>query len=153
MNYKDALAIAIEIQSFYIPYAQEIDITGSLRRKDYIITDINIVIMLDFECYNFYEVFLKLAEYFAIKKSTLDVKVRVWYGEPENWGFLLAKTTGHPEYTPKELEGLWISQGYEEKDESLYRGDELMFVSSEEQLYNLLDLPFVAPWFNGFENS
>jgi DNA polymerase/3'-5' exonuclease PolX len=152
MNYKEALAIAIEIQSFYIPYAQEIDITGSLRRKDYIITDIDLVIMLDSKPEEFYDVFLKLAEYFAIKKSTLDVKVRVWYGQPENWGFLLVKTTGHPEYTPKELEGLWISQGYEEKDEFLYRGDEQMVVFSEKELYCILDLPFVAPWFSGFEN-
>jgi len=153
MNYKEALAIAIEIQLFYIPYSSEIEITGSIRRKDPIITDIDIVVMLDSESYKFHNVFLKLAEYFAIKKSTLDVRVRVWYGEPDNWGFLLAKTTGHLQYPPKELEDLWVSLGYEEKDEFLYRRDELMSVSSEEQLYILLDLPFVAPWFCGFKDS
>ena len=153
MNYKEALAIAIEIQSFYIPYAQEIDITGSLRRKDYIITDIDFVIMLDSKPEEFYDVFLKLAEYFALKKSTDDVKVKVWYGEPDNWGFLLAKTTGHFHYTPYELENLWVTQGYEEKDEYLYKGDKMISISSEGDLYRLLDLPFVAPWFNGFENS
>lgn len=153
MNKKEALETALEIQSFYLPYATEIEITGSIRRKESEITDFNVVVMLEEECYKFYDVFLKLAEYFAIKKSTDSVKVKVWYGEPDNWGFLLAKTTGHFHYTPYELENLWITQGYEEKDEYLYKGDKMMSISSEEQLYRLLDLPFVAPWFYGFENS
>ena len=157
MNYKESLEAALEIQLFYMPYSYRVKIAGSIRRKDPIIKDIDIVVILKPGYFELINKYLTLAEKLVeIKGKTQSIdnrRVRAWFAKTENWGFLLAKATGHPDYSPKELEEIWVSQGYEEKDGCLYKGDNLMFVPSEEKLYELLGLSYEAPLFDGPDYS
>jgi len=149
MKLEEAQVIAEKIKAYLEPHCEEIEIAGSIRRKDPIIKDIDIVLILKPKFYRLIDIFPKLSVKLSAKidrsQSSEDLRIRVWFAQHENWGFLLAKTTGHVDYTPQELEGLWVSQGYEEKDEFLYKGDKLLWIGDESDLYMLLGISFLEP--------
>lgn len=149
MEYNKALEIAEKTKTLLAPYCERIEIAGSIRRKEPTIKDIDIVLILKPKFYRLIDIFPKLSVKLSAKidrsQSSEDLRIRVWFAQHENWGFLLAKTTGHVDYTPQELEGLWVSQGYEEKDEFLYKGDELLWIGDESDLYMLLGISFLEP--------
>jgi DNA polymerase/3'-5' exonuclease PolX len=63
----------------------------------------------------------------------------------DNWGLQLAIRTCSADYSHYELAARWSRLGYRSANAILTRGDEVVHVREEEDLFRLIGLPWVPP--------
>lgn len=72
------------------------------------------------------------------------VKVDLFTATLDNWGYIFAIRTGSAEFS-QSLAWRWKKMGYEGQDGMLTRFGKPLPLKEERDLFNLLQLPFVAP--------
>lgn len=63
----------------------------------------------------------------------------------ENWGYIMAIRTGSATYSHERLAKTWVKKGYKGKEGYLYKGNTMVPVREEKELFMLLDIPYVEP--------
>lgn len=72
------------------------------------------------------------------------VKVDLFTATPDNWGYILAIRTGSAEFS-QSLAWRWKKMGYEGQEGMLTKFGKPLPLREERDLFDLLQLPFVAP--------
>jgi len=162
----DALKIAIEAREILRPHCERVEIAGSIRRNKPEVGDIEIVaIPLPYETGLFESGIATVVNQWTKVKGELEYigrpKIKkckytqrilpsgmvldLFFAEPENWGYIYAIRTGSVEYS-KTLAQRWNQLGYHGDEGYLWRtGGHIVTVREEEDLFNLLKIPFCPP--------
>lgn len=63
----------------------------------------------------------------------------------KNWGNILAIRTGSADFSYKVLASGWVKAGYKSKNGILIKKGQEAICREEEDLFNLIGIPFVEP--------
>ena len=155
MKLKEAMGIANEVYYRLKPYCQKIVVVGSIRRQKDNVRDIDIVLVPA----NPWELNRTIS---ALGPSSVagekmkrvsykGTQVDVYSATPENWGTLLLIRTGSKENNirlckqAKRLGMKLKANG----DGVIGKDGRLIPIESEEQIYQVLRLPYQQPWERG----
>lgn len=157
MKYEEAKKIAERVKEELAPHCERIVIAGSIRRKKPEVKDIEIVaIPKPYDVGIFESGIATVVKKWKKIKGELPCKytqrllpegimLDFFIAEPDNWGNILAIRTGSAEYSHRILASEWVSQGYRSEGGYLYKKEGKISLPEEENLFNLLGLPFVPP--------
>ena len=163
MKLEDVLPIAQRVKATLEPYCERIEIAGSVRRRKAEVKDLEIVAIPKVMKTGLFDSvmerhpgFCKAVEQWpAIKgkptgkytQRTLPegLVLDLFMAEANNWGLILAIRTGSADYSHRVLAGGWVRHGLKSAEGHLYRGDELLVVKEEEDLFRLSGVKWVEP--------
>lgn len=168
MILSEAEAIARRCVETLRPYCDRIEIAGSIRRRKPEPGDIEIVAIP-----NGYELRDMLEEVvetgrdprFAPAVESLGTVLKgnphsgrfiqvalpegitldLFLATPENWGLIFAMRTGPAEYSHRVLACGWVMKGYHSIDGMLCTVGHKVPVHEEEDLFNLIGVPWIPP--------
>lgn len=149
------------------PYCDKIEIAGSIRRQRPEVGDVDIVCIphglegrehLISRCRqkgNLVRHGLQYVEFLYVVPSLGTVQLDLWFAHagkmdlftttPSNWGMLLLARTGSKEHNVK-LASLAKAKGFTfSPHEGLKRGDAIVASRTEEEIFAVLGLHFIAP--------
>jgi len=162
MTYVEALPVAEHVRDLLAPHCERISIGGSIRRQKPTVKDIEIIcIPKPYDIGLFASGIAPVVEQWPKVKGELPCKytqrllpggkhhahiaLDLFMCEADNWGLILALRTGPGDWNqhwllPKLARvGLTMRGGY------LWRGSEQIRVREEEDLFSILNHPFVEP--------
>ena len=157
MKNEQALEIAEKTKALLAPYCERIEIAGSIRRKKPEVKDIEVVaIPKPYDIGLFESGIATVVKQWKKVKGELPckytqrilpegIKLDLFFAEPDNWGNIYAMRTGSAEYSHLVLASRWSSKGYKSDGGYLYKDGERIAVREEEDLFKLLDMPYVEP--------
>ncbi len=165
MIYKKAVKIAQKYKELFFPFCERIEIAGSIRREKPIIGDIELVVIPKkitkrVDLFKDAEIvspeFISLVSSFEKIKGEPTgkytqcllpegIKLDIFIATPENWGFILAIRTGSAAYSHKILGTAWVKKGYHSENGTLCKFGLPVAVPEEEDLFRILELPFLHP--------
>lgn len=130
-------------------YCEKIKIVGSIRRKKKECRDIDLVLLAKPE--QLWNLLLKLKK---LSKSVVDGKqvkrviykgeqIDLYFATPETWGVLILIRTGSAQHNIK-LSMIARKKGMKLTHKGLIK-DEKNISSTEQEIFNLLDLTYVPP--------
>lgn len=160
MKLEQALPIAEKTLELIRPHCFQAEIAGSIRRRKSEVKDIEIVcIAKPYErgllesglatVVNQWDKVKGEMIYGKVKYTQRilpeGIKLDLFFATPENWGLIYAIRTGSADYSHKVLARGWVRQGYRSEGGYLMKGDEQINVFEEEDLFQLIRIPWVAP--------
>ena len=155
MKLKEAEAIASEVYYWLKPYCEKIVVAGSIRRQKGEIKDIDIVLIpadawgLDKEIDHLGSSILDGEKLRRVEYN--GTQVDIYYANPKTWATLLLIRTGSKESNIR-LCSQAKSLGMKLKangDGIIGVDGHLIPIESEEQVYQILGLPYQEPWERG----
>lgn len=162
MKYEEALIIAEKVKAQLAPHCDRIEIAGSIRRKKPEVKDIEIVaIPKPYDVGLFESGIATVVKQWEKVKGELPckytqrilpegIKLDLFFAERENWGNIFAMRTGSKEYSHRVLATEWVSQGYKSEGGYLFANGKKLAILEEEDLFELLGLPYVEPELRSF---
>lgn len=162
MKLEQALEIAERIKSLLEPHCERIEIAGSIRRKKPNVKDVEIVaIPKPFDTGLFESGIATVVNQWQKVKGELPckytqrilpdgIKLDLFFAERDNWGLIYAIRTGSADYSHKVLATEWVKRGYKSKGGHLVSNGEKIAVLEEEDLFNLIRIPFTEPELRNF---
>jgi DNA polymerase/3'-5' exonuclease PolX len=159
MKYKEALKIAEKVKAELAPHCERIEIAGSIRRKKPEVKDIEIVaIPKPYDIGLFESGITPVVNQWKKIKGELPCKytqrilpegivLDLFFAERENWGNIFAIRTGSADYSHKVLATEWVMRGYKSEGGYLYTNGERISILEEEDLFKLIEVPYVEPEF------
>lgn len=157
MIYEQALAIAEKAKALLAPHCERIEIAGSIRRKKPEVKDIEIVaIPKPYDIGLFESGIATVVKQWEKVKGELPckytqrilpegIKLDLFFADRENWGLIFAMRTGSADYSHRILASQWVSLGYKSEGGHLYTNGNKIAVTEEEDLFELLGLPYAEP--------
>ena len=73
------------------------------------------------------------------------IALDLFFADRENWGNIFAMRTGSADYSHKTLASQWVSLGYKSEDGYLHKDGKKISIPEEEDLFKLIELPYVVP--------
>jgi DNA polymerase/3'-5' exonuclease PolX len=155
--YEQALRIAEATLEQLRPHCIRAEIAGSIRRKKAEVGDIEIVIIpKPFELGLFESGIASVVNKWEKVRGELPCKytqrilpegiaLDLFFAEESNWGNIFAIRTGSADYSHKVLATQWVKCGFKSIDGHLWREDEQYSLCEEEDLFQLIGIPYVAP--------
>lgn len=162
MKYEEAFEIAEKVKALLSPHCERIEIAGSIRRKKPDVKDIEIVaIPKPFEIGLFESGIATVVNQWQKVKGELPckytqrilpegIKLDLFFAERGNWGLIYAIRTGSADYSHKVLATEWVKRGYKSEGGYLVANGKQIAVPEEEDLFNRIGVPFVAPELRSF---
>lgn len=157
MNLEEATALANEIVALLAPHCDRIQIAGSIRRQHPFPGDIEIVCIPKYDIVRSRQ-FVELVDSWekvrgdartgkATQRIYKQQKVDIFMCGPENWGYIFAIRTGSAGFSHLTLARRWVQCGLRGIEGQLVRvkDNTPISVREEEDLFKLLNLPFVEP--------
>ena len=153
----EALPIAEDLVRQLEPHCERLEIAGSIRRRRPEVGDIEIVaIPKPYGVGLFESGIAKVVNQWPKVKGELPclytqrvlpqgIKLDLFFATVDNWGLQLAIRTGSADYSHHALAARWSRLGYRSANAILTRGDEVVQVREEEDLFRLIGLPWVPP--------
>ena len=157
MIYEQALEIAEKVKARLAPHCDRIEIAGSIRRKKPFVKEIEIVaIPKPYDIGLFESGIATVVNQWPKVRGELPckytqrilpegIKLDLFFAERDNWGIIFVMRTGSANYSYLELALRWSYMGYKCEGGYLYKNAERIDISKEEDLFKLLDLPYVEP--------
>ena len=159
MQYELAKKMADKYLNILKPYCDRIEIAGSIRRKKKNdIKDVEIVLIpKGSKLLQFKETVEKWRKIkgeaigkYTQRQTEDGVILDIFIANKNNWGLIFAIRTGSAEYSHKVLANGWVSRGYNSKDGVLIPSEKIplkekVFIYEEEDLFNLIGIPYVEP--------
>ena len=157
MEYNKALEIAEKTKAQLAPYCERIEIAGSIRRKKPDVGDIEIVAIPKPYAIGLFESGIvpvvnqwekikgELPCKYTQRMLPEGIKLDLFFADKENWANIFAIRTGSAEYSHRRLAAEWVSQGYKSEGGYLYKNGEKIILPEEEDLFELLHIPYVEP--------
>lgn len=159
MIYENAKKIADNIVEQLKPHCQRIEIAGSIRRKKSEVKDIEIVLIpKPFETGLFESGIASIINKWQKVKGEINqntkytqrilpegIKVDIFFANEKNWGLIFAIRTGSAEFSHKVLAVNWVKKGYKSIDGYLTKDGQVIFISEEKDLFDLLEIPYIEP--------
>lgn len=160
MKYEEILPIAERALELISPHCFRAVIGGSIRRGAPDCKDIEVIIIVrPFErgllesglatVVNKWEKVKGEMIYGKVKYTQRilpeGVKLDLFFATPENWGLVLATRTGSSSFSKYKLAYRWSRLGYKSIDGYLTKDGARIDVREEEDLFRLLNIPFVEP--------
>jgi DNA polymerase/3'-5' exonuclease PolX len=157
MKYEKAIIIANKIKAQLEPHCERIEIAGSIRRKKSEVKDIEIVaIPKPYGTELFESGIATIVNQWQKVKGELPckytqrilpegIKLDLFFAERDNWGNTYAMRTGSADYSHLKLASRWKFMGYISKDGFLHRDNQKIVLREEEDLFNLLCMPYCEP--------
>lgn len=157
MEYKKALEIAESVKALLAPHCDRIEIAGSIRREKPEVKDIEIVaIPKPYDTGLFESGIATVINQWPKVRGELPCKytqrtlpegiaLDLFFATPENWGLIYAIRTGSADYSHKVLANGWVKAGYKSQDGYLTLYDRRIEVREEQDLFDLIKIPFVEP--------
>ena len=157
MKLSNAKNIAEKIKAELAPHCERIEIAGSIRRRKPEVKDIEIVaIPKPYNIGLFESGIATVVNQWQKVKGELPckytqrvlpegIKLDLFFAEHDNWGNIYAMRTGSANYSHLELASRWKFMGYKSKNGFLYNDTEKIVLREEEDLFKLLNMPFVDP--------
>ncbi|MBM7624643.1 DNA polymerase/3'-5' exonuclease PolX [Sporohalobacter salinus] len=132
----------------------KVEIVGSLRRKEELISDLDLLVVTD----DFNQVSEVMKEIPIVTKvlaeteeklklaSKSSIPIEIFFVSEDEFYSTLIATTGNQEHY-KSLIELAAKKGYRLDNTGVYElsSDEAQEINSEEEIYQLLDLPYIIP--------
>jgi len=174
MRLKLAEALATEWVKKLHPFCERIQIAGSIRRQQENVKDIEILCIPKvqevatlfgpgkmerhlgfsdaiYSAVRANEVSIMKGDVMAGKYVQIYlmehyINIDLFTAVPENWGHILAIRTGPPDYSHRVLGHAWSSLGYHSEEGMLMSNDRKVPIPEEQDLFNLLKLPYTEPW-------
>ena len=162
MKYEEAIEIAEKVKALLLPHCERVEIAGSVRRKKTDVKDIEIVaIPKPFDTGLFESGIATIVNKWQKVKGELPckytqrilpegIKLDLFFAERGNWGLIYAIRTGSAEYSHKVLATGWVKRGYKSEGGYLAANGKQIAVPEEEDLFNRIGVPFIAPELRGF---
>lgn len=169
MNLESAHAIAERARCVLAPWCDRIAIAGSIRRKKPEVGDIELVAIPTASIIR-RDLWGEIVEVqrdhrFAKAVRSLGLVLKgdpssgryiqlhlpdgialdLFLATPENWGLILAIRTGSADYSHRVLASGWVRAGYHSIGGMLCTRFHKVPVREEEDLFNLIGLPWAAP--------
>tara|TARA_B100001989_G_C24541391_1_gene467773 strand:+ start:268 stop:1992 length:1725 start_codon:yes stop_codon:yes gene_type:complete len=135
-----------------LPEVLELDLAGSLRRRKETVKDIDIVVSTEepkavMNAFVNHPLVHEIIAHGDTKSSvTLDsgINIDLRTVTPEQYAYALLHFTGSKEHNTV-MRSRAKDKGLKLNEYGLFRGEERIHASSEEEIYGLLDLPFIPP--------
>ena len=155
--YEEAMEQALQVKAALAPHCERIEIAGSIRRKKLMVGDIEIVaIPKPYEVGLFASGIVPVVNQWDKVKGELPckytqrilpsgIKLDLFFATPDNWGYILAIRTGPADYSAQVLAAGWVKRGYKGQGGMLWNGSNPVPVREEQDLFNLLALPWAEP--------
>lgn len=149
-----ASEIADKYKNLLAPWCERIEIAGSIRRGKKEVSDIELV-CIPRSCH--------LVPFVTTVKQWIKIKgeptgkytrrklyegiyLDLFIANKNNWGLIYAIRTGSAEYSHKVLAIGWVKKGFESRDGVLYdKKGKATFIREEEDLFELIGVPFIMP--------
>jgi DNA polymerase (family 10) len=129
-----------------------VEVCGSIRRRKEIVRDIDILVGgVDFQSITSFFTSLSEVEEIIVSgetktscrlKSGIEADLRIV--NKEEFPYALMYFTGSKEHNVK-LRGMAKKKGFKLNEYGLFDGDKLVTLNSEEEIYRMLDLAYIAP--------
>lgn len=167
MRLDEALVIAKGVRDQLAPFCKRIEIAGSIRRCKEIVGDIEVVAIpkiiaqgsLFKDVPTIYEPVKGFADVinqwqrikgYATENHTQrllpgGIMLQLFTANEKNWGLRLAMQTGSAKFSHSTLVHNWVIQGYYTKNGLLYKDDNEFIFPEEEDLFKLLNIPWIDP--------
>lgn len=164
MKLTEAQAIAERVRAELLPYCEQAEIGGSVRRKRPDVGDIELIVIaktipggLFKDMYIRDPGFVKtVGQWFAIKGNAWNgkytqvvlpdgINLDLFIATPDNFGLILAIRTGSADYSHQALARGWSRLGYESKGGVLWKDDKPTYIREEVELFALLGIPWLEP--------
>jgi DNA polymerase/3'-5' exonuclease PolX len=174
MELSKAYAIATRIVAELKPHCTKIIIAGSIRRMKQQVGDIEIVCIPKQTVYEvavpdlfggletthketkrdtaFCDAVNKYQKIIgeptgknARRQLPEGIVLDLYMTQPENWGYILAIRTGSKEFCQNTLIPYWTKAGYSGHDGFLWRGDKMVPVLTELELFKLCEISYIDP--------
>lgn len=166
MELSHARYLATTVIAKLMPHCQQIKVCGSMRRQKSIVSDIDIVVLPKRNPVK--DLFGAIIKYTPCQEfldqvdsweklrgeATGKYTQRLFEGEklelsiacPENFGCLVLIRTGDSDFSHM-LMTRALKCGLQQRDGYLWRDDKMIPIATEEEYFNVLDLPFIKPEF------
>jgi DNA polymerase (family 10) len=163
MNFSRAVAIALTLSEKMLPYADQIQIAGSIRRARSVVGDIDLVILpkdkagLKARCAAKWRTIRDGDQncIYEVPLSDMTVQVDIFFAHPAssdlftktptNFGSLLLCRTGSKEHNIKLVEHAKRLGLRWNPYQGVFDGDQLIASETEESIFEALKLPYVPP--------
>ncbi len=150
MIYEEAHKIAVRVVEEMLPYCERIEIGGSLRRKKAEVKDIEIIVIS-----NDREGLKKVVDKWMRVKGEVTgkytqrilpdgIKLDLFFATKENFGNIFLIRTGNWQFSRQMMIKL-LQKGLKQKDGYLWKGEEKINCYEEEDIFRLLDTPYIEP--------
>ena len=152
MKYAEAEVLVDELIDKFLPVTRGISVAGSVRRKVAEPNDIELVAMLDpkqlvkwVDLVSGLQVTKGNARGRYIQFTYKLKQIDLFLTQPDNFGLILATRTGSASFSHFYLAGGWVAAGYRCVDGMLRGPAGKVSVREEEDLFTLIDKPWVDP--------
>lgn len=164
MKLAEAQIIADRVRAELAPHCVRCEIAGSVRRLRPEPRDLEIIVVpktissglfrdMDIRDLGFVST---VGRWFAVKgradigKYTQlvlpdGIKLDLFMVSLDTWGIQMAIRTGSEEYSHQVLAGGWTRLGYESKGGVLWKDGEPTYIREEQELFDLLGIPWCPP--------
>jgi DNA polymerase/3'-5' exonuclease PolX len=140
-------------------------VCGSVRRKKYLVGDIEIVVTPKTACQGLFEHpednlpikgFIDTVNQWSKVKGEPTgkytqrilregIKLDLFIANEKNYGMIVAIRTGSASFSFKQLAATWVKQGYHAKGGLLYKDNIEYTFPEEEDVFKFLGIPFIKP--------
>lgn len=157
MEFYKAHQIAQHVVALLRPYCHRIQIAGSLRRQKAWVKDIEIVAIPNpYDTGLFESGIATVVNQWEKVKGELPckytqrilpegIKLDLFFATHKNWGLILAIRTGSAKFSHRVLATRWVRRGYHSENGILYLNGHEVAVPEEEDLFRIVELPFIDP--------
>lgn len=164
MEYQYAYELACKNRELLAPHCERIEIAGSIRRMKVECRDIELVaIPKPYDVGLFESGLASIVNQWQKVKGELPcwytqrilpegIKLDLFFAEPGNWGLQYAIRTGSAAFSYNVLGIGWTKAGYFSEHGFLYRMGVKHEIREEQELFDLIGIPFVEPemrYYNG----
>jgi DNA polymerase/3'-5' exonuclease PolX len=157
MLLEEALPIAEHVRDLLAPHCDRIEIGGSIRRGKQEVKDIEIIaIPKPYEVGLFSSGIAEVVNQWPKVKGELPckytqrilpegIKLDLFMCDANNWGLILALRTGPADWNQHWLLPKLSRVGLVMREGRIWRGQDEVFVRSEETLFRIIHSSFIAP--------
>jgi DNA polymerase/3'-5' exonuclease PolX len=153
MKLSEALEIAVDVVRQLLPHCSRVEIAGSVRRLKDEVRDIEVVcIPIPERLASFASVVNQWEKVkgdpqgkYTQRILPSGIKLDLFMATPENWGLIFAIRTGSANFSSHVLATGWVKAGYHSVDGYLTRNGQRIPVREEEELFDLIGIPWVEP--------
>lgn len=148
--YSEAMIIAEKYKKIFIPYCSRISIAGSLRRQCEMIGDVELVCIPQ-DLVNFSAEVNKLEKVkgeptgkYTQRKLPEGINLDLFMATRDNWGNIFLIRTGNWQFS-RQIMIRVLNRGFKQRDGYLWKGEKMLECKEEEDLFELLDIPYCPP--------
>jgi len=161
----DAQTIAATYIEQLMHHCDRISVSGDIRRHEPNVKDIDIICIPRIgrdgtfthaqHCIGFREALSGIGvimqgsstDSYTGRKLKEGPTLHLYMAKPENWGFVLAISTGCEWFIHNRLAPAWKAAGYKQQANQLLatKGDIPMTIKEESELFSLLRMPYIYP--------